>query len=160
MLSDSYAMGLDPPSQKGSQHPCAFARADSSCKLSAQFLSICLCPANVMDTSEKDWQETGVCVCMNSGGTVKIDSQVLPLIQLLCLQMERFAGVSKPEASPVSAVLSASPELKADEGHETMTSVLISPAEPSGRRSRASRGKGEGFWEKPAQFFKQEVGVF
>ncbi|KAL8194597.1 UNVERIFIED_CONTAM: hypothetical protein K2H54_025727, partial [Gekko kuhli] len=58
-------------------------------------------------------------------------------------EMERFASVSKPEASPVSAVLSASPEPKADEGHVTMTSVLISPAEPSGRRSRASRGVGK-----------------
>ncbi|XP_077165954.1 FH1/FH2 domain-containing protein 1 isoform X2 [Paroedura picta] len=58
-------------------------------------------------------------------------------------EMERFASVSQPEISPVSAVLSASPEPKADEGHETMTSVLISPAEPSGRRSRASRGVGK-----------------
>lgn len=58
-------------------------------------------------------------------------------------EMERFASVSTPEVSSVSAVLSASPEPKAEEGHETMTSVLISPAESSGRRSRGSRGVGK-----------------
>lgn len=86
---------------------------------------------------------------------MKTAIRTLPLIQISLLQMERFASVSTPEVSSVSAVLSASPEPKAEEGHETMTSVLISPAESSGRRSRGSRGKGEGFFGKPAQFFKQ-----
>ncbi|XP_048371884.1 FH1/FH2 domain-containing protein 1 isoform X2 [Sphaerodactylus townsendi] len=58
-------------------------------------------------------------------------------------EMEKFASVSKPEESPAPAVLSASPEPKAEAGHETMTSVLISPIELSGRRSRPSRGVGK-----------------
>nr|XP_056718692.1 FH1/FH2 domain-containing protein 1 [Euleptes europaea] len=58
-------------------------------------------------------------------------------------EMEKFASASKPEESSAPAVLSASPEPKAEAGHETMTSVLISPAELSGRRSRPSRGVGK-----------------
>ncbi|XP_061450482.1 FH1/FH2 domain-containing protein 1 isoform X2 [Rhineura floridana] len=59
-------------------------------------------------------------------------------------EMEKFATVSKPEVSLAPAVLSASPKQEEDEAsHESMTTVLISPAEPSGRHSRASRGVGK-----------------
>ncbi|XP_062997593.1 FH1/FH2 domain-containing protein 1 isoform X2 [Elgaria multicarinata webbii] len=61
-------------------------------------------------------------------------------------EMERFATIRQPDdsSSCAPAVLSASPDQMEDSGHEVMTSVLISPlAEPSGRRSRASRGFGK-----------------
>ncbi|XP_054856365.1 FH1/FH2 domain-containing protein 1 isoform X2 [Eublepharis macularius] len=59
-------------------------------------------------------------------------------------EMERFASISKSEASPALTIPSAGPEQKDEAGHETMTSVLlISPSEPSGRRSRASRSVGK-----------------
>ncbi|XP_033013190.1 FH1/FH2 domain-containing protein 1 isoform X2 [Lacerta agilis] len=58
-------------------------------------------------------------------------------------EMERFATVSKPEESPAPAVLSASPEQKDEAGHKSMATVLMSTPEPSGRRSRGSRGFGK-----------------
>ncbi|XP_053127423.1 FH1/FH2 domain-containing protein 1 isoform X2 [Hemicordylus capensis] len=62
----------------------------------------------------------------------------------LITEMERFANISPPQASPAPAVLSASPEQKEEAAsHESMTSILIPPPEPSGRRSRASRGMGK-----------------
>ncbi|XP_034974335.2 FH1/FH2 domain-containing protein 1 isoform X2 [Zootoca vivipara] len=58
-------------------------------------------------------------------------------------EMERFATISKPEDSPAPAVLSSSPEQKDEAGHKSMATVLMSTPEPSGRRSRASRGFGK-----------------
>lgn len=60
--------------------------------------------------------------------------------------MEKFANLSQLEdrPAPAPAVLSANPQQEGEAGHESMTSVLISPAEPSGRRSRTSKGKREG----------------
>nr|XP_020653529.1 FH1/FH2 domain-containing protein 1 [Pogona vitticeps] len=55
-------------------------------------------------------------------------------------EMEKFARLPKPEEGPAPAMLTTSPDQKEEGSHESMTSVLISPAEPSGRRSRASRG--------------------
>lgn len=60
----------------------------------------------------------------------------------LSLQMEKFAVASKTEdSSAPPAVLSASPEQKEETSHKDMTSLLISPAEGPGHRSRASRGR-------------------
>ncbi|XP_013925325.1 PREDICTED: FH1/FH2 domain-containing protein 1 [Thamnophis sirtalis] len=59
-------------------------------------------------------------------------------------EMEKFAAASKTEdgcAPP--AVLSASPEQKDEASHKDMTSLLVSPAEGPGHRSRASRGVGK-----------------
>ncbi|KAJ6666132.1 hypothetical protein lerEdw1_001036 [Lerista edwardsae] len=60
-------------------------------------------------------------------------------------EMEKFANLSQLEdrPAPAPAVLSASPQQAEEAGHESMTSVLISPAEPSGRRSRTSKGVGK-----------------
>uniref|UniRef100_A0A670YL19 Formin homology 2 domain containing 1 n=1 Tax=Pseudonaja textilis TaxID=8673 RepID=A0A670YL19_PSETE len=56
-------------------------------------------------------------------------------------EMEKFAVASKIEGgSPPPAVLSASPEQKDEASHKDMTSLLVSPAEGPGHRSRASRG--------------------
>ncbi|XP_042293939.1 FH1/FH2 domain-containing protein 1 isoform X2 [Sceloporus undulatus] len=58
----------------------------------------------------------------------------------LITEMERFAVANKSEEGPAPAVLSASPQQKEEAGHESMTSILISPTVSSGRRSRGSRG--------------------
>ncbi|KAM6430679.1 FH1/FH2 domain-containing protein 1 isoform 2-T2 [Liasis olivaceus] len=58
-------------------------------------------------------------------------------------EMERFAAISKMEDSSAPAVLSASPEQKDEASHKDMTSLLVSPAEAPGHRSRASRGVGK-----------------
>ncbi|XP_007438788.2 FH1/FH2 domain-containing protein 1 isoform X2 [Python bivittatus] len=58
-------------------------------------------------------------------------------------EMERFAAISKTEDSSAPAVLSASPEQKDEASHKDMTSLLVSPAEAPGHRSRASRGVGK-----------------
>ncbi|XP_026570132.1 FH1/FH2 domain-containing protein 1 isoform X1 [Pseudonaja textilis] len=59
-------------------------------------------------------------------------------------EMEKFAVASKIEGgSPPPAVLSASPEQKDEASHKDMTSLLVSPAEGPGHRSRASRGAGK-----------------
>ncbi|XP_066493027.1 FH1/FH2 domain-containing protein 1 isoform X2 [Tiliqua scincoides] len=58
-------------------------------------------------------------------------------------EMEKFANLSQLEDRPAPAVLSASPAQEGEAGHESMTSVLISPVEPSSRRSRTSRGVGK-----------------
>ncbi|XP_063169107.1 FH1/FH2 domain-containing protein 1 [Candoia aspera] len=58
-------------------------------------------------------------------------------------EMERFAAISKSEDSPAPAVLSASPEQRDEASHKDMASLLVSPAEGPGHRSRASRGVGK-----------------
>ncbi|XP_034281533.1 FH1/FH2 domain-containing protein 1 isoform X6 [Pantherophis guttatus] len=59
-------------------------------------------------------------------------------------EMEKFAAASKTEdiCAP-HAVLSASPEQKDEASHKDMTSLLVSPAEGPGHRSRTSRGAGK-----------------
>ncbi|KAL7978784.1 hypothetical protein Chor_013273 [Crotalus horridus] len=57
-------------------------------------------------------------------------------------EMEKFAVASKTEdGSAPPAVLSASPEQKEEASHKDLTSLLVSPAESPGHRSRASRGQ-------------------
>ncbi|XP_039209512.1 FH1/FH2 domain-containing protein 1 isoform X2 [Crotalus tigris] len=59
-------------------------------------------------------------------------------------EMEKFAVASKTEdGSAPPAVLSASPEQKEEASHKDLTSLLVSPAESPGHRSRASRGAGK-----------------
>ncbi|NXC38747.1 FHOD1 protein, partial [Penelope pileata] len=60
----------------------------------------------------------------------------------LITETEKFSGVT--EAAPPPAVVSASPtqQEQEEEGHESMKSVLSSPADVPARRSRASRGTG------------------
>ncbi|KAJ7312055.1 hypothetical protein JRQ81_006389 [Phrynocephalus forsythii] len=57
-------------------------------------------------------------------------------------EMEKFSRLPQPpEEGPAPAVLATSPDHQQEGGsHESMTSVLISPVEPSVHRSRASRG--------------------
>ncbi|XP_060537505.1 FH1/FH2 domain-containing protein 1 isoform X4 [Pantherophis guttatus] len=67
-------------------------------------------------------------------------------------EMEKFAAASKTEdiCAP-HAVLSASPEQKDEASHKDMTSLLVSPAEGPGHRSRTSRGCDSGFGKAAAQ---------
>ncbi|XP_029139221.1 FH1/FH2 domain-containing protein 1 [Protobothrops mucrosquamatus] len=59
-------------------------------------------------------------------------------------EMEKFAVAGKTEDdSAPPAVLSASPEQKEEASHKDLTSLLVSPAEGPGHRSRASRGAGK-----------------
>uniref|UniRef100_A0A8C5SR37 Formin homology 2 domain containing 1 n=1 Tax=Laticauda laticaudata TaxID=8630 RepID=A0A8C5SR37_LATLA len=59
-------------------------------------------------------------------------------------EMEKFAAASKIKGgSPPPAVLSASPEQKDEASHKDMTTLLVSPAEGPGHRSRASRDAGK-----------------
>ncbi|KAM9183060.1 FH1/FH2 domain-containing protein 1 isoform 2-T2 [Mergus octosetaceus] len=60
----------------------------------------------------------------------------------LITETEKFSGIAEATAPP--AVVSASPEQQeqAEEGHESMKSVLSLPTDVPARRSRASRGTG------------------
>ncbi|XP_062817716.1 FH1/FH2 domain-containing protein 1 isoform X2 [Anolis carolinensis] len=55
-------------------------------------------------------------------------------------EMERFSTGQKVEDDPPPAVLSTRLQQKDEAGHQSMASILIAPSEPSGRRSRGSRG--------------------
>ncbi|XP_069649963.1 FH1/FH2 domain-containing protein 1 isoform X4 [Haliaeetus albicilla] len=58
----------------------------------------------------------------------------------LITETEKFSGITETASPP--AVVSSSPEEQMEAGHESMKSLLTSPADAPARRSRASRGTG------------------
>uniref|UniRef100_A0A663DXM3 Formin homology 2 domain containing 1 n=2 Tax=Aquila chrysaetos chrysaetos TaxID=223781 RepID=A0A663DXM3_AQUCH len=58
----------------------------------------------------------------------------------LITETEKFSGIAETASPP--AVVSSGPEEQMEAGHESMKSLLTSPADAPARRSRASRGTG------------------
>ncbi|XP_072729058.1 FH1/FH2 domain-containing protein 1 isoform X3 [Ciconia boyciana] len=72
----------------------------------------------------------------------------------LITETEKFSGIAEAASPP--AVVSSGPEEQMEAGHESMKSLLTSPADAPARRSRASRGTGQA---TPAQGFAAQEDV-
>ncbi|NXJ32411.1 FHOD1 protein, partial [Ciconia maguari] len=72
----------------------------------------------------------------------------------LITETEKFSGIAEAASPP--AVVSSGPEEQMEAGHESMKSLLTSPADAPARRSRASRGTGQA---TPAQGFAAQEDI-